>query len=146
MTAENKIYEKSDSLIEILTEQCSDLEKLLFLSREEANVAQQNDFERLLEIVTERSEIGKRLEVFQQRIAELRSFLGTNVAEKEKETMKRIEEISSLIIIQDRQTKQLIASEKEKTSLKLRSLNQALKGTNSYLSSGEKGLRYSKKF
>ena len=62
MTYSGKIAENSDSLIELLSAQCGDLEMLLALSREETNAIERGNFESVLDIVSKRAELGNRLE------------------------------------------------------------------------------------
>ena len=80
MLQDTKIKENADSLIDLLTAQCSDLEKLLALARAEAQAAEQKDFERIMLVVEERARLSERLEVFGRQIAELRSRLGEGAA------------------------------------------------------------------
>ena len=65
-----------DSVMDILVAQCSDLEALLLLARQETSAIEQQDFDNLISVVSERSVIGKRLESYHRQLAELRSYFG----------------------------------------------------------------------
>lgn len=66
----------ADSLIEILTAQCADLEKLLAEARRQTVAVERDDFDEVLRIVGERAALGERLEVYHRQIAELRARMG----------------------------------------------------------------------
>ena len=143
MQSLNKITEKSDSLIELLTDQCADLEKLLALARQEKIAAESGQFDKLLNIVSERVTIGNRLEIFQLQISELRDFLGANDAAK---LTARIVEVANLTMTQDKQTKLLLASARENTAIELTNLEKSRRGTSAYLREDKKGLAYERDF
>lgn len=65
-----------DSVMDILVAQCRDLEVLLNLARQETNAIEKQDFDNLINVVSERSIIGKRLESYHRQLAELRSQFG----------------------------------------------------------------------
>lgn len=141
-----KIIAKSDSIIEILAAQCADLEKLLAIAREETRAAEAEDFDRILEIVSERAKIGERLEVFQQKISELRMFLGENADESRARLSNRITEIANLTIVQDRKTKLLLEDVKKESARELNALENNNKNANIYLRGKQTGLAYEGSF
>lgn len=140
------IVEKSDSIIELLAAQCSDLEKLLAAAREETRAAEAQDFERILEIVSERAQIGERLEVFQRRISELRGFLGDGAEINRHKIASRIVEVASLTLEQDEKTRKLLTGVKEETALELRNLETGNRNANVYLRGRQTGLAYNGNF
>lgn len=140
------IVEKSDSIIELLAAQCSDLEKLLAAAREETRAAEAQDFERILEIVSERARIGERLEVFQRRISELRGFLGDSAEINRHQIANRIIEVASLTIEQDEKTRKLLNGVKEETAQELRALDTGNRNANVYLRGRQTGLAYNGNF
>lgn len=146
MYQQPKIVENSDSIIELLAAQCGDLEKLLAIAREETCAAETEDFERILEIVSERAKIGERLEIFQRQISELRGFLGENAQIKRAQLVNRITEIASLTIEQDEKTRRLLKGVKEKTAEELKTLETGSKNANVYLRGRQTGLAYNQIF
>jgi len=72
------INSHADSLIDLLVAQCADLEALLKLAREESLAAAENDFDRMLEVTTERATLGERLESYHRQISELRGLMGAS--------------------------------------------------------------------
>ena len=68
MNNSENLKDNSDSLIGLLTSQCVDLEKLLSLAREETQAAQQGKFFKILDIVSERAEITKKLETVDPKL------------------------------------------------------------------------------
>jgi hypothetical protein len=66
----------ADSLIDLLVAQCADLEALLKLARQESAAAEANDFDRMLEVTTQRATLGERLESYHRQISELRALMG----------------------------------------------------------------------
>ena len=141
MLNSEKIEQDSDSLIDLLSAQCIDLEKLLNLAREETLAVKHGNFGKIIDIVSERDEIGKRLETFQQQISELRSGLEKSAHE---DITTKIIETTNLTLAQDRETKLLLESAKEETALEMRNLGRYEKGMNAYLKEQKKGLAYSR--
>ena len=148
MPVSEQIADKSDSLIELLTAQCVDLENLLALARQETAAAERQDFEEVLKIVTERDLVSRRLEVFQRQIGELRSFLANCEAknQRQNEIAERIIEIANLTIVQDHQTRLLLTSAREEAALEIQNTGKSQRGTTAYLRDEHKGLTYSRKF
>ncbi|MEZ5425385.1 MAG: hypothetical protein R2747_03890 [Pyrinomonadaceae bacterium] len=143
MLNQKKIEQNSDSLIELLTAQCADLEKLLQLAREETLAAEGGDFLGILDIVSRREELSRRLETFQRQIAELRGTLGE--AEEDLRRSKisaQVVAIANLTLAQDRETRLLLSASREESRKDLRNLDRYQKGTNSYLRQETRGLAF----
>jgi flagellar biosynthesis/type III secretory pathway chaperone len=135
------INTQSDSLITLLTDQCADLERLLTLARQETVAAELGNFGTLLNISSERAEIGKRLETFQRQIAELRGFLGKNEDNpQQREVTERAVELASLTLEQDQKTLLLLNGIREQTGDDLRKLETGNRNTGIYLREQQKGL------
>jgi hypothetical protein len=147
MNQTQAISGQSDSLIGLLTDQCADLERLLALAREETTAAESGSFGTLLNISSERAEIGKRLETFQRQIAELRGFLGKNEDNPQQhEITKRTVELAGLTLEQDQKTMLLLSAVREKTGDDLNKLETGNRNTNVYLREQQKGLALNGKF
>ena len=145
MLKPNEIAKKSDSLIELLTAQCADLEKLLDLARAETLAAKEGNFLGILDIVSDRELIGKRLETYHLQICELRSSLGENAESiRRSEIAKRVVEIAELTIAQDNMNRLLLTDSKEKSFEELGIAERSHRGNNAYLRVQEKGLAYDK--
>lgn len=143
MIHSNKIAEKSDSLIDLLTAQCDDLEKLLALAREETLAAEQGNFLSILDIVSERKKIGDRLETFQQLTTELRHTLsGSEDAALRREIASRIVEMGRLTLEQDYKTRLLLTGARDETAKELKNLEKTQRGANIYLRGETKGLAF----
>lgn len=140
-----KIISQSDSLISLLTAQCAELENLLALARQETAAAEQDDFEEILRIVTERERVSRRLENFQRQIGELRVFLGAHEAgRRQTEVAERIVEIANLTLAQDGKTRRLLTAARDNAAQELRRTDKASRGTGAYLRDTRKGLAYSR--
>lgn len=145
MFAQENVVKASDSLIELLVAQCTDLEQLLALAREETLAAQQGNFLSILDIVSDREKISNRIEVFQQQISELRVTLSSN----EENFFRREEfahaiEIATLTLEQDRQSKLLLTGLRDESLAELKNLEKSHRGVNKYLSAESKGLAYNR--
>ncbi len=142
-----EITTKSDSLIELLTAQCADLEKLLTLAREETLAAEGGNFLGILDIVSDRERIGKRLEIFHRQIAELRNSLGeSDETIRRSEMAKRVVEIARLTIEQDGKTRLLLNEKREKSFAELNNLEKSSRGNNAYLRERTRGLAFDNSF
>lgn len=147
MPAPKDVQDHSDSLIELLGAQCSDLEKLLSLAREETQAAQEGRFLKIWDIVSERAAIGKRLETFQHQISELRGHLeskGENV--HQYDITNRVVEIANQTLMQDQKTRLLLTEAREEAVDGLNKLGRATVGTNAYFRETTKGLAYNQSF
>ena len=132
-----KLENRSDSLIELLTEQCADLENLLSLAREETNAAKQGNFARIIDIYEKRSELGERLETFQQQITELRQSIGQRIPVTISE---KISEVVNMTLAQDSETRKLLTAGNEETIKELTVLEKARQNTKLYSTERRKGL------
>lgn len=147
MSIPEKIKENSDSLIELLGAQCSDLEKLLALAKEETGAAEQRNFTRIWDIVTERALIGRRLDAYHQQISELRARLESDGENPSKyDITGRVIELANLTLIQDQQTRKLLNESREESLSTIRGLSTSRTGMNAYLAEKTKGLAYSRNF
>jgi len=136
------INENSDSLIDLLTAQCGDLEKLLALARQETRAAEEKDFEMIMEIVSERELLSRRLETFQQQISELRGKL-TEADELNKTRMSaRVVELASQTLAQDAATRKLLTASRLEASNKIMNLSNTRRGANAYIGENKRGLAY----
>jgi hypothetical protein len=141
------LAKNSDSLVQLLAEQCTDLEKLLSLAKEETVAAKEGRFTRVWDIVSERNAIGRRLETFHQQIAELRSNLESQGENPGKfDITDRVIELANLTLIQDQETRLLLTSTRDETAADMRSLDKAQAGTNAYLRQPTRGLSYDRSF
>lgn len=76
MSTHDSTTPQFDSLIDILFAQYGDLEALLALARRETVAVEEQDFERVFEVMKERATLGDRLEVYHRQLAEMRARLG----------------------------------------------------------------------
>lgn len=138
MGQRDNIIEQSGSLISLLTAQCTDLEELLTLAREETAAAEQGNFLSILDIVTERERIGKRLEDFQRQTERLRATLegGKPMA---AELANRIVETARLTMEQDMRTRMLLDTAKESLRAELDVVERRSRSMGGYRRPEEKG-------
>lgn len=147
MAPPENIKKQSDSLIELLTAQCSDLEKLLALAREETSAAQSGDFDGILKVVSERAVLGEKLEAFQRQIAELRERLGGDVQPIwQGQVTAKMSEVVRQIISHDTETRLLLTDSRQNSINELNNLEYASRSSNAYLRETKKGLTYNKSF
>lgn len=141
MAAAQNLIEKSDSLAELLGAQCSDLEKLLSLAKQETVAAREGKFTRIWDIVSERSAIGKRLETFHRQIAELRGTLESHgEVSGNLDITDRVVELANLTLMQDQQTRALLTTTREQTAAEIKNLERSHTGTSAYLRQPSRGL------
>ncbi|MBI1766221.1 MAG: hypothetical protein HYR56_32860 [Acidobacteria bacterium] len=76
MSATHPIHPHAVSVLDLLIAQCTDLEALLALARQEEQAATARNFDEVLRVVNERATLGERLEVYHRQIAALRDTLG----------------------------------------------------------------------
>lgn len=147
MTTSDKVKENSDSLIELLGAQCSDLEQLRSLAREETIAAQEGKFLKIWDIVSERAAIGKRLETYHRQISELRGNLeaaGENVSQFD--ITNRVIELANSTLVQDQKTRTLLSASRDHAAEGLKTLGKGQAGSSAYLKENTKGLSYSRNF
>jgi hypothetical protein len=143
MSSPNDLVKNSDTLVELLSAQCAELEKLLALAREETEAAQTGQFLKVWDIVSERAAIGKRLETFQQQIGELRAVLeseGQNVSQHD--ITDRVMELANLTLVQDQKTRLLLAAARDDAAEEMQNLETFKYRTNAYFHERTKGLTY----
>lgn len=147
MFAPQKLEKQSDSLIDLLTAQCRDLEKLLSLAREETVAATLGDFDGILRIVSERAHLSDKLETFQRQIADLRQRLGSEGEPIWQSSVAvRMSEVVRQIVSHDAQTQFLLTTARQKSADELKNLEYSQRGSNAYLRETHKGLAYSQSF
>jgi hypothetical protein len=135
------LVKNSDTLVELLAAQCTELEKLLALAREETEAAKDRNFLKVWDIVSERAAIGKRLETFQQQIGELRGALeseGHNLSQHD--ITDRVIELANLTLVQDQRTRLLLAASRDEATEEMRNLETFKYRTNAYFHERTKGL------
>lgn len=143
MFSQSKVEEQSDSLINLLTEQCADLEKLLTLAREETIIAESGDFDGLLEIVSERAKLGDKLVVFQQQIADLKVQLGTAAEPTlQSQLSSKIAALVNQVLTQDDITRPWLVAARSMAADNLTHLDIGQRSTNAYARGTIKGLAY----
>lgn len=137
MNRETHIEPQADSLLGLLIGQCDDLEKLLALSRREAEAAGRRDFEEVLRVVGERATLGERLEVYHRQIAELRLRLGERAElVMQTHTVMRAAELAHRILAQDSLTRPLLVAARDEAAERQRHLAHARRGVSAYLQDG----------
>ena len=149
MASPEKIQKQSDSLIELLTAQCADLEKLLSLAREETVAAGSGDFDGILKVVSERAVMSEKLETFQRQIAELRERIGGEDAPavwRGDGLTAKMSEVIRQIITHDTQTHLLLTASRQNSINELNNVEYTHRGSNAYLREMRKGLAYDQSF
>lgn len=138
MSTANPIEPHYDSLMDILFAQYTDLEALLALARREEVAAEKQDFEQVLEVVTERASLGERLEVYHRQLAEMRARLGNQAeAALSSPVVARTQALVSAIKMQDAATRpKLLAARDESLKQSLR-LDQAQRNLGAYARKGQ---------
>lgn len=147
MASQETVKTHSDSLIELLGAQCSDLEQLLALARQETLAAQEGQFLKVWDIVSERAVIGKRLETYHRQISELRGTLeaaGHSVTQYD--ITNRVVELANSTLLQDQKTRALLTASRTQAADGLKALNRGQAGSNAYMRENTKGLSYSRNF
>jgi len=133
-----KVLKNSESVVDILSAQCEDLESLLVLAREEAEAVKKNDFLSLVDIVSERARIGERLETFQRQTTELKHCLTGDA--QFKSIADRVIEVARLTIEQDKATAAELADFQADASEQIGQLGKGKKSIGKYLMTDGKGL------
>jgi prefoldin subunit 5 len=129
----NYAESNAESIIEILTAQCRDLESLLKLAHEQAIAAEKSDFDEILRVTTDRARLGERLEVYHRQIDEMRRELdrhssGVFESEPVKRTLELIQEIQLL----DSQTGPKLLATRHRLIEEGQKLNHASNGIRAY--------------
>jgi len=140
MNSNTQIETQADSVMDILSAQCADLETLLALARHETKAVERSDFEAVIRIVGERAGLGERLEVYHRQIAEMREQLSESVENPfHGMVAARTAEIVTDIQTQDAHTHKLLMAEHAKASTALARLNQGRRSVNGYLREARAG-------
>jgi hypothetical protein len=143
MPTSNTLLKNSDTLVELLAAQCTELEKLLALAREETEAAQHGRFLKVWDIVSERAAVGKRLETFQQQITELRGTLeGEGHKISQHDITDRVIELVNLTLVQDQETRHLLNASREQAAAEIKNLDRSHQRTGAYLRENTKGMTY----
>lgn len=146
MLNSHKTFEQSESIIQLLAAQCGDLENLLALAQAETEAVEKEDFEAILRIVSERTRIGEKLEIFRRQIADLREELAETGDPAVRRASERVVQIANLTKVQDQKTRLLLEDAKHKSAEKLNNLMKTHRNTSAYLSETHKGLAYDRSF
>ena len=141
MAGFEKIAESSDTLIGLLTAQCADLEELLSLARAETAAAEQRNFLTIVDIVSDRERIGRRLETYQGRIAELRRTLGPEAVTR-TEAASRAVEVARLTMEQDQKTRLLLSGACDEITKELQTIDRTRARSAHYAQTETRGLRF----
>ena len=137
MTTASRITAEADTLLDLLIEQCKDLESLLALSRGETAAVEARDFDEIIRITSERATLGERLEVYHRQIAEMRQRLGAAAeTAMQSPTVTRIAELVNSVQAQDRQTQPLLLTVRQEVAHEQQHLNQVQRGLTAYLNEG----------
>ncbi|MBL8207846.1 MAG: hypothetical protein JNM09_26670 [Blastocatellia bacterium] len=137
MTTASRITAEADTLLDLLIEQCKDLESLLALSRGETAAVEARDFDEIIRITSERATLGERLEVYHRQIAEMRQRLGAAAeTAMQSPTVTRIAELVNSVQAQDRQTQPLLLTVRQEVAQEQQHLNQVQRGLTAYLNEG----------
>ena len=131
----NKIsHRETDSLMDLLIAQCSDLESLLGLARRENVAAHSDDFGELFAVYGERAELGDRLESYHRQVSELRDKLG-QCAGSNIDPMLSTKTVQLVVEIQaqDKETTALLIAHQAMTTEELARLGYKQQNSLAYL-------------
>lgn len=128
---------KSQTLIDLLVDQCSDLESLLTLARRETTAAESGDFDSVLDVARERASLGERLEVYSRQISELRNKLGQDNHHLSEHTLaKQAVQLLLNIRSQDNETTSLLLAARTRIGESIAQLDQRHRNSIAYLQNG----------
>jgi hypothetical protein len=137
MKIPSHLVTEADSLFDLLSAQCADLEALLALARGETVAVQGRNFDELIRITAERATLGERLEVYHRQIAELRQRLGTTAESAlQSPSAVRITELVNSVQTQDQQTRPLLLRMREEIGEESKKLNHTARSLTAYLNEG----------
>jgi hypothetical protein len=125
---------QTDSLMDLLIAQCSDLEGLLALARRETVAANSENFDELFVVFGERAKLGDRLENYHRQVAELRDKLGQCAGTYidpalSTKTIQLVVEIQA----QDVKTRSLLLATQTTTSEEIARLDYSQRNSLAYL-------------
>lgn len=128
---------QSESLLDLLIGQCTDLESLLVLARREREAVRSSDFDQLLDVARERATLGERLENYHRQITELRDKLGQGNARLADHRLAK-EAVRLMLNIQeeDSQTTSLMFAARTRISETIARLDQSQRNSLAYLQNG----------
>lgn len=125
------------TLFELLSAQYTDLECLLKLAHEESLAAQNQDFERILALVSERTAISDRLNHYQHQFAELSLKLGISMDSLlHSKVAVDTREIIAKIQAQDAQTMPLLTALRNESTHESLRCEQVKRGIKAYAQEG----------
>jgi septation ring formation regulator EzrA len=132
------ILKNSESIVDILSAQCEDLESLLSLARQETEAVKKGDFLSLVDIVSERARIGERLETFQRQTVDLKQCIeGSPMA---RSLASRVVEVARLTIEQDRSTTERLSKQNSAASEQISRIGKGKTSIARYMQTDGKGL------
>jgi hypothetical protein len=124
----------SETLLDLLIGQCTDLQSLLVLARRETDAAERDDFDQLLEVAGERASLGERLETYHRQITELRDKLGEkNGLLVDHALVKEGVQLALNIREQDSQTTSLLLAARTRIGEAIARLGQSQRHSLAYL-------------
>jgi hypothetical protein len=132
------VLKNSQSIVDLLSAQCEDLESLLALAREEAEAVKKGDFLSLVDIVSDRARIGERLEVFQRQTIDLKQCLAGEV--EARKLAERIIEVARLTVEQDRSVNEGLAKAQKEASDQINQIGKGKTSITRYMQLDGKGL------
>ncbi len=146
MPANHPLNHQAVSVLDLLIAQCTDLEALLALARQEEQAANTRNFDEVLRVVNERAALGERLEVYHRQIADLRDRLGsaatgparaaTQVEPSPAILFRQTAALVSAIHAADARTRPLLLAARNELSEEQRRLDKTQRGVNAYLRAG----------
>ncbi len=141
MPANNPINQQAVSVLDLLIAQCTDLEALLALARQEEQAAATRNFEAVLRVVNERATLGERLEVYHRQIADLRARLGSAgtapaMVSTQAALLGQTTALVAAISAADARTQPLLLAARAELSEEQRHLDKTQRGVNAYLRAG----------
>ena len=146
MLTNHPINHHAVSVLDLLIAQCTDLEALLALARQEEQAAHHRNFDEVLRVVNERATLGERLEVYHRQIAELRDKLGgtetvaaptsTPTGPTQAVLLGQTVALVAAIRDTDARTQPLLLAARNELSDEQRRLDKTQRGVNAYLRDG----------
>lgn len=122
--------------MDLLVAQCSDIESLLGLARQETRAAEEQNFSELFRVAEDRATLGERLQIYHQQISELRTLLGPSVEHLfggpvAKEAVRMAVEVQTI----DKRTTVLLSEAKNQTRISIAGLDRNRRNFVAYLDS-----------
>jgi hypothetical protein len=143
MLTNHPINHHAVSVLDLLIAQCTDLEALLALARQEEQAATNRNFDEVLRVVNERATLGERLEVYHRQIAELRAQLGftetvaaTPAGTTQTALVGQTVALVAAIRDTDARTQPLLLAARQELGEEQRRLDKTQRGVNAYLRDG----------